>query len=222
MLHTFDLTKPWSVRRGDLPHWWQPGCATFITFRTLDSVPAVRQARHAERRRDWLRDRTGCPPLTGVAEMVGRLTGDELVDYASFSRRLVERDLDEGFGECPLRDPDLARVVADSLGHFDGGRYELADFVVMPNHVHALMAPIGSHSVEDACRSWKHFTAQELNRRLERTGHFWQGESFDHLVRSPEQLEATRRYIIDNPVKAGLSDGEFLLGVGRAYSDPLP
>lgn len=41
---------------------------------------------------------------------------------------------------CLLRQPVLAKIVADSLRHFDGDRYCLGDFVVMPNHVHLLVA----------------------------------------------------------------------------------
>ena len=154
--------------------------------------------------------------------MVAALTPDDLINYARFSRNLVERELDRGHGACVLSRPELAAIVADSLHHFDGDRYELADFVVMPNHVHVLMAPIGRHSVVAACKSWKQFTATRINDLLGTTGHFWQSESFDHLIRSEGQLDKTVRYIHDNPSRAGLSEGEFLIGVGRAYSHPLP
>jgi type I restriction enzyme R subunit len=46
--------------------------------------------------------------------------------------------LDAGHGACVLRQPDLATIVGNSLRHFDGERYLMLDFVVMPNHVHLL------------------------------------------------------------------------------------
>ena len=60
------------------------------------------------------------------------------------------------------------------------------------------------------CRSWKRYTAGVFNRTQGRKGHFWQRDSFDHLVRSTEHFEHYRRYIADNPVRARLKSGEFI------------
>ncbi|MEX2285564.1 MAG: hypothetical protein WD648_00665 [Planctomycetaceae bacterium] len=60
------------------------------------------------------------------------------------------------------------------------------------------------------CYSWKKFTAREINRALGQSGRFWQEESFDHLVRSPDQFDYLRGYIEKNPMRAGLKVGEFL------------
>ncbi|HSQ54279.1 MAG TPA: transposase, partial [Gemmata sp.] len=95
------------------------------------------------------------------------------------------------------------------LKYFDGQRYHLAAFVVMPNHVHLLLGLIGDNTTTGICYSWKKFTATRINRLLRRTGHFWQGESFDHIVRSPEQFDYLVRYIANNPAKAALKTGEF-------------
>lgn len=86
----------------------------------------------------------------------------------------------------------------------------MGDFVVMPNHVHLLVQFLEAVDMQRQCESWKHFTATLINRELGRTGHFWQGESFDHLVRSPEQFEALRQYIAENPRQANLREGEYL------------
>lgn len=48
-----------------------------------------------------------------------------------------------------LEDPANAKIVADALRHFDGERYELASFVVMPNHVHVLFRPAGKNVLAD-------------------------------------------------------------------------
>jgi type I restriction enzyme R subunit len=118
--------------------------------------------------------------------------------------------LDRGYGACPLRDPRAANVVAGALRHFDGDRYWLGDFVVMPNHVHVLVCLIGSTGLEPQCDSWKSYTAREISRLLGRRGRLWQAESFDHLVRSPEQFDYLRRYIAENPEKAHLQHGDYL------------
>ena len=109
-----------------------------------------------------------------------------------------------------LRRPELGKIVAGSLQKFDGDRYDLTDFVVMPNHVHVLAAFPDEESMMAQCESWKHYMASKINKALGERGRFWQQDGFDHLVRSPEQFDYLRRYIADNPKKAKLRLGEFI------------
>ena len=206
-----DPTREISVTEHNLPHWEQPGATYFITFRTADSMPAsvVREWLHV--RDAWLRVHSIHPDdedwhfrLRGLPEAQQREF------HREFSRRFHE-DLDRGHGECLLRQPRLAGIVAASLRHFDGERYLLGDFVVMPNHVHLLVRLFGGEgAVKQQCRSWKKFTATEINRVLGRRGHFWQAESYDHMVRDAEEFAAFQNYIASNPVKARLREGEYL------------
>ncbi len=81
--------------------------------------------------------------------------------------------------------------------------YEIHAYVVMANHVHLLITP--RIEVSKFMQSLKRFTAREGNRMLGLTGQpFWQEESYDRLVRNPEEFERIARYIEHNPVKAGL------------------
>jgi REP element-mobilizing transposase RayT len=73
--------------------------------------------------------------------------------------------------------------VADALRHFDGERYRLVAWCVMPNHVHAVVQPAAGHVLEEIVHSWKSFTAHQANKLLGRTGPFWMAEAYDHLVR---------------------------------------
>ena len=96
----------------------------------------------------------------------------------------------------------MVRVLQDGQTRFH--RYELHAFVVMPNHVHALVTP-GVPS-----RQWlgplKGFTGHEANRILGLQGRpFWQDESYDHLVRNGQEFARIRKYIEWNPVKARLA-----------------
>jgi isocitrate dehydrogenase (NAD+) len=122
----------------------------------------------------------------------------------------IESHVRQVHGECILRQPELAQIVAQSLNHFDGDRYDLTDFVVMPNHVHLLVAFADEDSILEQCDSWKHFTATRINKAICRNGRFWQQDGFDHLVRTLEQFEYLRRYIQDNPTRAGLKLGEYI------------
>ena len=117
--------------------------------------------------------------------------------------------LDRNYGECLLRDGRAAEIVAASLKFFDGDRYHLGDFVVMPNHVHVIVGLLGDTEIEAQCRSWKKYSAGQINELLGRQGRFWQEESFDHLIHSPEHFEYFQRYIAENPQQARLRPGEY-------------
>jgi len=205
----FDPRAEVTIREGRLPHWHQPGVTYFVTFRTEDSVPQALLKSWHQRRDAWLREH-GVDPSR--ADWKAELHRDKQLERefrATFTREFMEY-LDRGHGKCPLRDPILAAQVAACLLHFDGQRYSLGDFVVMPNHVHLLVCLGGAADIEAQCRSWKKFSAAEINRLLGRRGRFWQEESFDHLVRSKPQFERFRQYIAENPTKAGLRPGQFI------------
>lgn len=108
-------------------------------------------------------------------------------------------------GPTHLGKRQIAAIVVNSLrdGESRFSRYKLRAFVVMPNHVHVLVTP--SVTSTKWLGPLKGFTAHEANTILGRTGNpFWQGESYDHLVRSDEEFDRIRRYIENNPVRAGL------------------
>ncbi|MGD9723499.1 MAG: transposase [Pirellulales bacterium] len=208
----FDRHDEFIVRHGRLPHWYQPGVTYFVTFRTADSIPRALQRSWHGRRSEWLKLH-GFDPTTGVWR--NRLRQDPALErefYKLFVPQFMAY-LDRGYGNYVLRNRELAHVTAEALRHFDGDRYYLGDFVIMPNHVHLLVCLIGDTQIERQCRSWKRRTAFTINRTLRRHGRFWQSESFDHLVRSPEQFDYLRHYIADNPRRARLPRGNYLLSL---------
>jgi type I restriction enzyme R subunit len=209
MFEIFDRDADVRITAGNLPHWYQPGVTYFVTFRTDDSFPTQVAETWYRRRDEWLR-RHDIDPLNKWQAALRRLPDEQQREFhCTFSREFMEH-LDKGYGACELKRPEIARIVADSLRHFDGQRYHLGDFVVMPNHVHLLACLLGDSDIAKQCYSWKKFTATQINRLLGKNGRFWQSESFDHLVRSPEQFEYLRYYIEQNPKKAGLRAGEYL------------
>jgi len=60
------------------------------------------------------------------------------------------------------------------------------------------------YSLAEIMDSVKGFSAHRVNKKLGRKGRVWQPESFDHVVRSSESLEAKIAYLLENPVRAGL------------------
>jgi REP element-mobilizing transposase RayT len=124
------------------------------------------------------------------------------------SFRLRDERLDRSAcGPFWLREPRIAAIVQDALlyGESTRGFYSLHGWVIMPNHVHIVFDP---HSALPAIMRWlKGRTSREANRHLGRSGlPFWQDESYDHWIRSTEELEDVIEYVENNPVKAGLVD----------------
>jgi hypothetical protein len=58
---------------------------------------------------------------------------------------------------------------------------------------------LGGYELSSIMHSWKSYTAKAINKKLERTGIVWQKESFDHIVRGPDELDRIESYIHDNP-----------------------
>jgi hypothetical protein len=152
---TFELFDPQAevrITTGQLPHWYQPGVTYFITFRTEDSVPVeLTQAWHCHRE-NWLRSHNIEPRAPNWMVQLGSLPEIERQFHKTFSREFMEY-LDKGHGACVLKRPELARTVGETLQHFDGQRYLLSDFVVMPNHVHVLFCLLGDTDLEKQCYS---------------------------------------------------------------------
>ncbi len=92
----------------------------------------------------------------------------------------------------------------DSLLHFDGQRYKLIAWVVMPNHVHAVVELHPDVPLGKLMHSWKGYVACMANRILNRTGQFWMDEYHDRKVRDDTHLNNAIRYIEYNPVRAKL------------------
>ncbi len=215
-LHFFDRQSDYTVIERKLPHWVQPGVVCFITWRTDDSIPPTVLEEWRHERRMWLRPHQINPLASDWRRQLQGLDSPAQTEfYQHFSLRW-HNELDKCHGACTLRDRSNAEIIANSLHHFDGDRYELTDFVVMPNHIHLLAAFPAEDSMLAQCESWKHDTAHQINHRLGTSGRFWQQDGFDHLVRSLEQFEHFRRYIARNGIKAKLSSSDYL-----RYSKPM-
>ena len=90
----------------------------------------------------------------------------------------------------------------------------------MPDHVHWLFQLCGGR-LDEVVRRFKGTSARRVNERLSRTGPVWQRGYYDHAVRSETALVKHARYIVTNPVRAGLVDriGEYPLWDARWIND---
>lgn len=183
--------------RGHLPHWESQGATYFVTFRLADSLPeAALQSIEFERKDIVKNARQQNRELTAVEQ--------ERLDKL-FSER-IEQYLDSGQGACYLARAEIADLVVAALRHFDGTRYRLLAWCVMPNHTHVVFCPGAAHGLAGVLHSWKSFTAKSANRILGRSGEFWQREYYDHLVRDEQDLYRIVDYVLENPTRAGLKD----------------
>ncbi len=205
----FDPQRELLIHECCRPHWSQAGTIVFITFRTQDSIPRAVLERWEREKQDWLRQRGHTSGLHSSL-ILSKLTLPEQLEFRKEFNRTREEYLDTCQGRCVLKRPEIARFVSDALLHFDGVRYRMGDFVIMPNHVHLLAAFPSAEVMREQYDSWLHFSAARINPLIGSKGKFWQQEPFDHLVRSPEQYDYLRTYIAENPVKARLQSGEYL------------
>jgi type I restriction enzyme R subunit len=193
--------------RHRLPHWQQGSVYCFVTWRLADSISTSKLLELKAEQDAWLRYHPKPWDASTEADF-----------HRRFSRRM-ERWLDEGAGSCVLREPSNAEIEAKTIGHFDGDRYEVACFVVMPNHVHALFRPHENHSLRQIVQSWKGFSARQINSNMHRNGSLWQDEYFDRLIRNEAHFAKCVEYIRENPAKANLQPREFLWFEKVEHSD---
>ncbi len=141
----FDPKAEVEIRERNLPHWFQPGAATFVTFRTADSMPSRVILRWQRELEEWLAARN-LPvqlaesivqrKLANHEELPDVLSAAESREFKRLTHRIFHRTLDECHGACLLKRPELAAIVGDAIRYYHGRKYDLDRFVVMPNHVH--------------------------------------------------------------------------------------
>jgi putative transposase len=158
-----------------LEHASRDGAGYFVTWRLDGSLPVAR--------------------VTDIWTADGPkfVEFDRLLDAVSTGPRWLER-------------PDIAGIVAGVL--LNGERdsmYELGAWVLMPNHVHVALRPLGDYDLASTVRSIKGSSARQANRLLKRNGsRFWAKDYFDRRIRDSDHEGRVTRYIENNPVKAGL------------------
>ena len=162
--------------RGYLPHRDKPGLTQFVTFHLNDSFPE-------SLRSEWAH-------LLKIEDNHER-------------RKKLEEYLDKGKGECHLRQSEIAEIVEDDFLLFHGQRYDLRAWVIMPNHVH-LLFKVGEVPMGQLIGDWKKHSGRKAHRVLGKLGGFWADDYWDTYMRDGEHELKARKYMENNPVKAGM------------------
>lgn len=172
---------------GYLPHWHQQGKIQFVTFRLADSLPQERILFLKEEIARF----NAANPKPWNQETIER--------FRNLIGPIEEKLLHQGYGSCPLRHAEIRDILVEALHFGDGDKYRLLAYVIMPNHVHLLMLPIGETCLADILHSVKLYSSRRINRKLQTTGPLWMRESFDRLVRNSTELISYIDYIRSNP-----------------------
>jgi REP element-mobilizing transposase RayT len=213
--------KPKTKRR--LPHWQFPDATLFVTFRLAGSIakPYLRKYKAAKdfleaELKHW-QPKAESGDETALAVIEQRQLEFRRQWFVEFED-LLHR---EAHGPTWLKEESVAQQVADSLHYRDGKIFRLDAFCIMSNHVHTVFAPFFSEAewldyeeahaafnsdvvLSNLMQSLKGYTAWQCNQLLGRKGQFWEHESYDHIVRNADAQARIVRYVLNNPVKAGL------------------
>ncbi|MEI7832711.1 MAG: transposase [bacterium] len=179
--HSNDAKPQGWHSRGFLPHFDGLLTTQSLTIRLADSMP--RSVVNG-----WIEELSYLPDIESRTEMQIR----------------IDRYLDSGYGGCALQQPQIAQMVENALFFFDGKRYYLHAWVLMPNHAHVLLTPFTDYSLSNIVFSIKSYTANQANLMLNQHGKFWYSDYYDRFIRDEEHYKTVAYYIEQNPVKAGL------------------
>jgi putative transposase len=195
------------VYRRHMPHWRQPGATYFVTFRLADSLPQEKLDEIKRMRQEW--ERTHLPPRSeGAWE-----------DHCRDVIRRTEAWFDEGYGSCIFRHEASANAMEEALHHFQNDRYFLSCYVIMPNHAHMILRPLGDWDLEYLLQGLKGVVARSVNQLRDERGTIWQEEFYDRIVRDSEHLWRIVQYVGSNPRRAGLTPSESRRWIHPEWTD---
>lgn len=190
----FDQHEMPTITVGNLPHinQWQKLYA--VTFRLNDSLPkVVVQAYIDECRNEY---------------------GDNIPDFKHKREEMLHKKmmecLDAGYGECLLRNAKVRKVMDDAFHYIHDNMAKVHAYVVMPNHVHAVIETKECVNIQAVMHNLKGYTASKINKLLMREGGVWQRDYYDRLIRNEEHYENAINYILHNP--RNCKNGEYSLG----------
>ena len=179
---------------GHLPHMSQNHKMYAVTFRLYDSLPKM--------------------VLQGYMNECRKKYGDNIPDFKSKREMMLHKKmmecLDAGYGECLLRNPNVRKVMDDAFGYIHDNMAKIHAYVVMPNHVHAVMETRDEVEIQTVIHNLKRFTALKINRLLMRKGSVWQRDYYDRIIRNEDHYENAINYILNNP--RNCKNGEYSLG----------
>lgn len=170
-----------------LPHILQDGKLMFLTWRLADSLPQTVLKDYVQKKELFILTH----PLPWNEETT--------IEYHKTISNSIEKYLDNGYGSCLLSIPATRKILEDALLHYDGNRYSLHGYVIMPNHVHVLAHGFDEEDLLKLINSVRKYSAARINASSGRKGRLWNKEIFDRLIRNEKHYASVLNYIKLNP-----------------------
>lgn len=204
----------------NLPHYQPPGYTYFVTYRLSGSLPVETIKQLKYEREKQIKEIAGISNKSLQQEKYKKM---QSIYFGKFDKLLDASD----YGPTWIKQKEIAQIVKDAIHFYDKKKYNLICYTIMSNHVHQVFTPIvgrisdstiqnnegsnprnrvSGYIVTKILQDLKRFTARECNKILNRSGAFWQHESYDHVVRDYDELQRIIKYVLYNPVKAGLCE----------------
>ena len=193
--HYYNPEEDLTITHGHLPHWNQQQKRYAVTFRLYDALP--RHVLHSY--------------LVEWDETYGKVAPEVRPERVTWLHERMMEHLDAGYGVCWLRDGAVRRIVESAFCHVNTRVARILAYVIMPNHVHAVLETRPGVTIQYVMHSLKGFSAHRINQYLGRTGRVWQREYFDRVVRSDTHFQRAIQYIMSNPRHCKM--GEFTLWI---------
>jgi len=186
-----------------LPHIQPLGATLFVTFRLAGTIPAdvIEQLLH-----ETMLVEERINQIENTRERARQMYREQKRLFGQWDNVLDKAET----GPRWLTEPAAAAEIMMEAFHYrDGNVYDLDTFSIMCNHAHVLFTPLEEsdgnyYALSKIMQSLKGNTARKINDLVGRMGQFWQHESYDHFVRDEAELQRIRRYILLNPLHAGL------------------
>lgn len=204
----------------NLPHIVPLGGTFFITARLADTLPLPLlkewQAEKENAQKEVLEQFTTNTENTLRKNL---LLSEERKDLLTNIQKRYFKRIDDYLDQASsgpdwLKKEDIGKILQGKFHQYDAVYYTLSAYCIMPNHFHLLIDTAVQLSEKAVHSEYKPLSkilnyikggsAYAANQVLNRKGKFWQGESYDHLVRNEKEFHNIVRYIANNPVKAKL------------------
>lgn len=192
-----DLNGEFDGWHRHLPHLHQECKVQFFTFRLEDSLPQNILAELRKKKEEFERQH-----LSPWDEATTN-------EFHKIINKKKERWLEQGYGECVLRRPDVRKILIDAITYIDETKCLILGYVIMPNHVHLLMWPLPGFDSIKTIGTIKQYSARRINKMLGRRGRLWNDEFFERMIRNEKHLRYCLDYIQKNP--RNIPEGEYAL-----------
>jgi putative transposase len=194
-----------------LPHIQPVGAAFFVTFRLYGSVPKSKISELKEKYSNKISVAKTIKDLHQRNLEIFNLRKQYLVEYDSLLHKV-------NTGPIYLANDNIRAMLQKQLHRFDNILYDLICYSIMSNHVHILInTSIQLEAINDdtelemnykpldvIMKKIKGPSAWYSNKELNKSGQFWERESYDIYIRNEIMYSNVISYILNNPIKANI------------------